>query len=524
MAQVVKDINFKTKVTGTGAAKSKIQGVEKTAVNSANKMSASFKKMGGILGAAFGTQQILSFVLTTKNAARDAEEIRSKFEQVFSGIRIDALNMAKDFSASFRLANTSTLELLGNTGDLLVGFGFTEKAALDMSVEINRLAQDLASFQNVDVTSASIALTKALLGETESAKSLGIVIRQNTKEFRANVEAIMKTQGVTIQQAKSIEILRIAYQQSGKAVGDFERTIDSLANQEKILAERFKEINEEIGRGFIPSFQNAIEILNVFNSIAGGENGALFYLTRLSAVIAAWPVEMFGVISDFFSGDTFKPVDIGKGIDNPMFIFTEEAGSNLGGLTDGLKGVTTEVKKLNDELELANMRLQGITTGFEGGGGGGAGAGIGTGQTGRGFGEAGLLGGPGQQISAATEAGLKEGFDKSKRMMEGVGTAWASTLHTSFNQFWDETFGYANSLLEQLLKATASSLFGSLLGIGLNFLTGGFGGGLAGMALAPRSGGGRAGTSEVIVLQIGNENIGTFVRKGNEFNRMRRLN
>jgi len=196
----------------------------------------------------------------------------------------------------------------------------------------------------------------------------------------------------------------------------------------------------------------------------------------------------------------------------------------LGGLTDGLKGVSTEVKKLNDELELANMRLQGITTGFEGGGGGGAGAGIGTGQTGRGFGEAGLLGGPGQQISAATEAGLKEGFDKSKRMMEGVGTAWASTLHTSFNQFWDETFGYANSLLEQLLKATASSLFGSLLGIGLNFLTGGFGGGLAGMAFAPRSGGGRAGTSEVIVLQIGDENIGTFVRKGNEFNRMRRLN
>jgi len=127
-----------------------------------------------------------------------------------------------------------------------------------------------------------------------------------------------------------------------------------------------------------------------------------------------------------------------------------------------------------------------------------------------------------KHFSGATQAGLKDGFDKSKDMMEGVARAWTSTLEGNFNEFWDSTFGYANSLLEQLLKATFMSIFSSLL----SFIPGGsilgaiFNSGGAGGANTPVGG----TTNNMIVLKIGDEEVASFVNKGNEYNRMRRLN
>ena len=226
------------------------KGIGKTAEKN---MIPSWLKIGAVILAA---RKAWNFATEAKNAARDAEETRNKFEVVFSSMRKEAVQTAKEFAKSFGVASSTAQELLGNTGDLLVGFGFAEDAALDLSSQVNSLAQDLASFTNFSggAAGASSALTKAILGETESAKSLGIVIRQNTKEFRSEVDATRKAQGLTEQQAKAIVILKQAYEQSGKAIGDYARTKDSLANVERRANEQYKEMQEELGKGLIPAF------------------------------------------------------------------------------------------------------------------------------------------------------------------------------------------------------------------------------------------------------------------------------
>ena len=144
-------VNYRVKTTGT------------------EKATSQFKKLGTTIVASFGgifaAKKIFDLSIALKNAARDGEETRQKFDVVFSSIVSGANDMADAFSRSFKLAGATTRELLGNTGDLLVGFGFTEKAALDMSVRVNSLAQDLASFTNLQggTKRASDALTKALL-------------------------------------------------------------------------------------------------------------------------------------------------------------------------------------------------------------------------------------------------------------------------------------------------------------------------------------------------------------------------
>lgn len=188
------------------------------------------------------------------DAASDATETANKFNAVFDDVRGKANQVADDFAKNFGTAGSTARKLIGDTGDLLVGFGFTGDAALELSNKVNSLAADLTSFQNVEggVDAASAALTKALLGETESAKSLGIVIRQNTKEFRTQVKLTALTKGISEQQAKAIVILNQAQQQSKKAIGDVNRTWEDYASVVRRNDEATKELSERFGKLMIP--------------------------------------------------------------------------------------------------------------------------------------------------------------------------------------------------------------------------------------------------------------------------------
>ena len=202
-----------------------------------------------------------------KNAARDAVETRSKYAVVFKSITNDAERMAESLAKSYGLTGTKSRELIGDTGDILTGFGFTQKEALDLSVEVNSLAADLASFTNYSggVEGASAALTKALLGEAESVKALGIVIRQDTAEYKEKIEQIMAAEGVELTQAKALAALRIAVSQSKNAIGDFARTSEELANQERITASAILDTKEAFGRILLPV---ALKITKVIGSLA----------------------------------------------------------------------------------------------------------------------------------------------------------------------------------------------------------------------------------------------------------------
>ena len=133
---------------------------------------ASFLALGVIIA------KVGKFLKESERLARNAQETFSKFDTVFESISKSANDTADTFAESFGIAGSTARELLSATGDLLVGMGATEQQALDLSTEVNTLAADLASFSNIEggTARASAALTKALLGETESAKLLGIVI------------------------------------------------------------------------------------------------------------------------------------------------------------------------------------------------------------------------------------------------------------------------------------------------------------------------------------------------------------
>lgn len=229
--------------------------------NKVRRTSIDFKKLGGDLQrtglkmALFATVPIGLLGRGMVKAGSDAVETANKFNQVFDTVEAKANSVAGTFSKEFGVARSTAQKMLGDTGDLLVGFGFTGDAALEMSRKVNELASDLNSFQNFEggAAGASIALTKALLGESESAKALGIVIRQGTPEFKKNVAVLQRSQKVTLLQAKAIEILRIATSQSQKAIGDVSRTWDDYASVARRSDEASKKLRETFGLLLLPT-------------------------------------------------------------------------------------------------------------------------------------------------------------------------------------------------------------------------------------------------------------------------------
>ena len=223
-------------------------------------MSPAFKKMALIGGAAF-TGLALG-VNKSVQAASKAQETFNKFDVVFGDVKDEADSVSKNLQKNFGLAESTVKDLLSATGDMLTGFGMTGEQALDLADKTNQLAVDLASFTNIEggAERASKALTKALLGERESVKELGIAILE--KDVKAKIEAMEVTGRFTDEtdrQKKAIATLEIAMSQSKNAIGDYARTQDSLANQQRLLKERTKEMSEQFGAVFLPILNDLVK-------------------------------------------------------------------------------------------------------------------------------------------------------------------------------------------------------------------------------------------------------------------------
>lgn len=223
-------------------------------------------------------------------AASDAEETANKFAVTFDSVSSNAEKVAKDLQKNYGLSRQASKDLLSNTGDLLTGFGFTGKAALDLSEQTNKLAVDLASFTNIQggAKRASSALTKALLGERESVKELGISILE--KDVKDKVTEL-RSKGITFQserQAKAVATLKIAYEQSKNALGDYNRTQNSFANRARLSFERLKDISDSFGRLLLPNVNKALEgILKLLNGIEGMNEGQKKLVLSFGSIVAA---------------------------------------------------------------------------------------------------------------------------------------------------------------------------------------------------------------------------------------------
>lgn len=366
MAMTAGEIVWRITGDKSGFDKS-IKSTEKSAKSLGNTM----KQVGKTIGVALAAAGLTRFMKDMVKAGSDAEETAQKFGVVFKGVSKEANKMAKELADSFGFSIQESKKLLSNTGDLLTGFGLTSKEALNLSNDVQMLAADLASFSNVEggAAFASEALTKGLFGETEQMKSLGIVINQNSEEFKTQVKRYQEVEGKTLLQAKAMTILSMATEQSKNSIGDFARSQDSWANVQRRITARLQDMSANIGQDLLPGLRNlGIAFLAI------SKDGSIF-ADALSAIFKNISVVLSGISlmvlkfqewrNETKIDDTLaQQKELNKQLKDNISVL-ESYGytqnqineiSKKGQLPETLKGYTDEAEKLGELIRLQNKR------------------------------------------------------------------------------------------------------------------------------------------------------------------------
>ena len=217
-------------------------------------------KVLGAVGITLSVAGIKSAVDGCVEVASSIEEMQNKFDVVFGDMRDEVNKWAQEYSDAIGRNKNDIKTYLADQQNLLVGFGMTRQAGAEMAEQMTSLALDLASFGNMDETASVNAMTKAVMGESEAAKTLGAVLNDST---RAQAMATLGLKG-TYDKLDQLTKMQVNYQailqQSPDAIGDCKRSLDSYESTKKRYIAKLKEIKTIVGQFFLPTYQKILSI------------------------------------------------------------------------------------------------------------------------------------------------------------------------------------------------------------------------------------------------------------------------
>ena len=290
-----------------------------------------------------------------------------KIGTVFSGQSLDQVTgWADEVAARMGLTATQAAGLAANAGDLLKPMGFTADEAASMSTEIVGLSAALSEWsggqRSVEETAA--ILQKALLGERESLKELGISINQAEVDQRALTIAMEDGRDAITAQDKALATQQLIFERSTDAQEAFAAGGNNLTAAQNRLRAAVGELQEDMARKLMPVFSRAaeivVELIDVFEK--DGLGGVISNVSE--RIKAAWPAikTQLGKWAQGFLdwvkqvGPPFLAalgawlVDVGKWfVDDALPVIVEKLGEWTGALLDwAVDAVPPLLEKLGD--------------------------------------------------------------------------------------------------------------------------------------------------------------------------------
>ena len=247
---------------------------------------------------------------------------------------------------------TNTQNAIGTFNLLAKSMGMADTQAQTLSTNTYNLALDLASLNNVSLNQAMQDLRSGLVGQSETVYKYGIDVTEAALKEEALAEGISKSVRNMTQGEKMALRYNVMLKQTSLAHGDFARTINSPANQLKVLSERIVTAGRALGSIFVPLLTAVLPYLNAFVAVL---------------------TEIFTRIATLFGYTAPKVKNTGSAIGS--------IAENADDVTDSVDGATKSVEKLKksimgfDELNIIQSPISdtGTSGGGEAGGYGGVG-------------------------------------------------------------------------------------------------------------------------------------------------------
>ena len=234
--------------------KTAVDALEKStrkASSSISDMIKGFVSAQAIIGAVrSGFRLLVRSAEEWSRAAASAEETANLFNTTFSSVSTAANNVANDMASSLGMARSTMQESLGMFGDLAMGYGQSQAAALEFAQAAVQTTLDIISFKNItgDTTEVMSAFASALVGNYENLRRYGYIITAAEVQTRLQKKGLDKLSGAALQFAKVQETLQMVQEKAVNAQGDMVKTLDSTENVARRVTEANKALMENLGR------------------------------------------------------------------------------------------------------------------------------------------------------------------------------------------------------------------------------------------------------------------------------------
>ena len=186
-------------------------------------------------------------------AASDFAETSSKVKVVFGDQAKAIEEYAKTADVSYGLSQRAAMDAASTFALFGQSAGLSGTQLTDFSTKLVSLSSDFASFYNTSPADAITAIGAALRGENEPIRRYNVLLDAMTmKQEALRLGIIKNTKSALTPQQKVLAAYSLIFKQSTKAQGDFARTSEGLANQQRILAAQFENLKVELGIELIP--------------------------------------------------------------------------------------------------------------------------------------------------------------------------------------------------------------------------------------------------------------------------------
>ena len=305
-----------------------LNNIAKDANRSAEGLSKMGKAMNQMAGAT-GVYMLANALSKAIQSSMDMIETVNLFSVSMGDMAVEGQQFVVAMSDAFGFDQTNIQNAVGNFNLLARSMGFSTEQAQTLSTNTYKLGKDLASLTNVPINQVMQDLRSGLIGQTETVYKYGMDLTEASLGAEAVAQGITKSVRSMSQGEKMALRYSLMLKQSTLAQGDFARTIQSPANQLKVLSERFVTLGRSVGSMFIPLLTSILPYLNAFVKT----------LTGIFNTIATFFGYVPPTVSDM-SG-TFSGVEDGADA-----------------ATDAVDGTTTAIKEMKtatlgiDELNL----------------------------------------------------------------------------------------------------------------------------------------------------------------------------
>lgn len=258
-------------------------------------------------------------------------EVENIIDHVFGGEGKKAIDdFTSDAVEKLGMSTLAARQFAGNFGAALTTTGQSKEAVVTMSKALTQLTSDIASFYDIEQDVAASKLFSGVIsGQIKPMRELGVDMTKASLEAYTLSEGYDKLYSKMNATEKQAVRFKYAMDKLSFAHGDYLRTINSTANQLRLLKNQIKELGAIIGAIVNAFFNPLVHVLNQVASAA---------IVAAKAIAAA-----MGIKLDFSGG--------GAGLTNLVDGFDDatESAEDLedaeDGVADGISKAAKEAKK-----------------------------------------------------------------------------------------------------------------------------------------------------------------------------------